>query len=156
MGGHRQIGAWSFEDVVAINTEEIFIEVAMERPSLRVELIVASSLGHCKSALIFTALRAIGVPVFTSGTFLISFAVPRRAVDADVEDRTTPERREGDLLGEGFGVCQAVSDRSRSESGRRRTKVSRADSAAERQSTSFRPTRSIDLIRSSLLMCLLW
>ena len=34
IGSHCQIGAWSFEDVVAINTEEIFIEVAMERPSL--------------------------------------------------------------------------------------------------------------------------
>jgi len=103
VGSHRQIGAWSFEDVVAVNAEEIFIEVAMERPSLRVELIVASSLGHCKSALIFMALRAIGVPVFMSGTFLISFAIPRRAIDADVEDRATPERRERDLLGEGFG-----------------------------------------------------
>ena len=31
IGGHRQIGAWSLEDVVAINAEKFFIEVVMER-----------------------------------------------------------------------------------------------------------------------------
>ena len=34
VGGYCQIGARSLEDVVAINTEEFFIEVAMEGPSL--------------------------------------------------------------------------------------------------------------------------
>jgi len=34
IGGHHQIGARSFEDVVAINAEEFFVEVAMEGPSL--------------------------------------------------------------------------------------------------------------------------
>ena len=34
VGGHRQIGAWSLEDVVAVNAEKLFVEVAMERPSL--------------------------------------------------------------------------------------------------------------------------
>ena len=34
IGSHCQIGAWSLEDVVAINTEKLFVEVAMERPSL--------------------------------------------------------------------------------------------------------------------------
>ena len=34
IGGHRQIGAWSLEDVVAVNAEKLFVEVAMERPSL--------------------------------------------------------------------------------------------------------------------------
>ena len=48
------------------------------------------------------ALRAVDVPVFTSGVLLIGFAVPRGAVDADVEDRATPERQERGLLGEGF------------------------------------------------------
>ena len=32
--GHRQIGAWSLDDVMAVNTEKLFIEVAMEWPSL--------------------------------------------------------------------------------------------------------------------------
>ena len=41
--------------------------------------------------------------VLTSNTFLLDFAVPRRVVDADVEDRTTPEGWEKELLGEGFG-----------------------------------------------------
>ena len=47
IGGHSQVGAWGLVDVVAINTEKFIIEVAMEWawPSLRVELIVASSLG---------------------------------------------------------------------------------------------------------------
>ena len=65
-------------------------------------MIVTSGLGHRKGALVFTALRAVNVPVFMSGAFLIGFAVPRGAVDADVEDHATQERRERGLLGEGF------------------------------------------------------
>ena len=34
VGGYCQIGAWSLEDVVAVNVEKLFIEVVMERPSL--------------------------------------------------------------------------------------------------------------------------
>ena len=36
ISGHCQIGAWSLEDVVAINTEKLFVEVVVERewPSL--------------------------------------------------------------------------------------------------------------------------
>ena len=47
IGGHGQIGAWGLVDVVAINIDKFIIEVALELawPSLRVELIVASSLG---------------------------------------------------------------------------------------------------------------
>ena len=103
VGGHRQIGAWSLEDIMAINEEKLFIEVVVEQPSLRVELVVTSGLGHRMGVLVFMALRAVDVPVFTSGVLLIGFAVPRGAVDADVEDRATPERRERGLLGEGFG-----------------------------------------------------
>ena len=77
IGGHGQVSARRFVDVVAVNTEELFIKIAMERPSLRVELIVTSGLSHRKGALVFTALRAVDVPVFTSGVFLIGFAVPR-------------------------------------------------------------------------------
>ena len=65
-------------------------------------MIVTSGLGHRKGALVFTALRAVDVPVFTSGAFLIGFAILRGAVDADVEDRATLERRERGLLSEGF------------------------------------------------------
>ena len=103
VGGHRQIGAWSLEDVMTVNAEKIFIEVVMEWPSLRDELVVMSGLGHHKGTLVFMALHAVDVPVFTSGAFLVGFTVPRRAVDADVEDRATPERRERGLLGDGFG-----------------------------------------------------
>ena len=69
---------------------------------MRVELVVMSGLGHRKGA--------VDVPVFTSSAFLIGFAVLRRAVDADVEDRATPKRRERGLLGEGFseGLCGAL------------------------------------------------
>ena len=38
-----------------------------------------------------------------SDTFLIGFAILRRAVNADVEDRATLEGWEKELLGEGFG-----------------------------------------------------
>ena len=98
IGGHGQVGAWSFVDVVAINVEKLIVEVALEWPSLRVKLL----LGHRKGNLVCSALCAVDVLVLTSGAFLLGLAVPRRAVDADVEDRATPERRERKLLGEGF------------------------------------------------------
>ena len=65
-------------------------------------MVVMSGLSHRKGALVFTALRAVDVPIFTSGAFLIGFTVPRGVVNADVEDRATPERQERGLLGEGF------------------------------------------------------
>ena len=36
IGGHYQIGAWSLEDVMAVNVEKFFVEVTVERewPSL--------------------------------------------------------------------------------------------------------------------------
>ena len=46
--GHGQVGAWSLVDIVAIDTDELVVEVAVEWewPPLRVELFfVASSLG---------------------------------------------------------------------------------------------------------------
>ena len=87
---------------MAVNAEELFVEVAMERSSLRVKLVVASSLGRRRGVVICTTLCVVDVLVLTSGAFLISFAVPRGAIDADVEDRATPERWERGLLGEGF------------------------------------------------------
>ena len=30
IGGHYQIGAWSLEDVMAVNAEKLFIKVAVE------------------------------------------------------------------------------------------------------------------------------
>ena len=47
IGGHGQVGAWGFVDVVAENTDKFIVEVVLEWswPSLRVELIIASSLG---------------------------------------------------------------------------------------------------------------
>jgi len=48
-------------------------------------------------------LRAVGVPVFTGGAFLVCFAVPGGAVDTDVENRATPEKQGRRLLGESLG-----------------------------------------------------
>ena len=48
-------------------------------------------------------MRTVDVPVLMSDAFLLSFTIPRRAVDVDVEDRATPEGWEKELLGEGFG-----------------------------------------------------
>ena len=103
VGSYSQVSTWSFVDIVTVDTEKIFIKVTMERPPLRVKLVVASGLSHHKGALVFTALRVVDVPIFMSGVFLIGFAILRRAVDADVEDCATPKRRERWLLGEGFG-----------------------------------------------------
>ena len=48
-------------------------------------------------------LRAVDIPVLMSGVFLLGLTILRGAVDTDVEDRATPERRERKLLGESFG-----------------------------------------------------
>ena len=51
----------------------------------------------------FLGLHAVDILVLTSDTFLLNFAIPRRAVDANVEDHATPEGWEKELLSEGFG-----------------------------------------------------
>ena len=48
-------------------------------------------------------LRVVDVSVLTSDAFLLDFAISRRAIDADVEDRVTLEGWEKELLSEGFG-----------------------------------------------------
>ena len=62
-----------------------------------------SSLGPRNGCLVFSTLRAVDVPVLLSNALLLGFAIPRRAVDADVEDHTTPKGWKEKLLGEGFG-----------------------------------------------------
>ena len=99
IGGHRQIGAWGLVDVMAINTNKLIIEVALEWPSLRVKL----SLGHRKGSLVCSALRTVDVPVDTGGAVLLGLPFPRGAIDADVEDCAPTERRERNLLDGGFG-----------------------------------------------------
>ena len=105
IGGYCQIGAWSLEDVVAIDAEKFFVEVAVERErsSLRVKPIIPSSLGPCDGCLVLSPLRAVDISVLPSSALLLGFTIPRRAVDADIEDCTTPEGWEEKLIGEGFG-----------------------------------------------------
>ena len=88
IGGYCQIGAWSLEDVVSINAEKLFVEVAVERerPSLRVKPIIPSSLGPCDGCLVLSPLRAVDISVLPSSALLLGFTILRRAVDADVED----------------------------------------------------------------------
>ena len=88
VGGHCEIGAWGLVDVVAVNADKLVVEVALEWPSLRVKLL----LGHRESNLVCSALRTVDVPILAGGAFL-GFAVPRGAVDADVEDCAATERR---------------------------------------------------------------
>ena len=64
---------------------------------------VKLSLGDRKGSLIFSALHMINVPIDASGAVLLGFLFPRGAVDADVEDCATPERRERKLFGGGLG-----------------------------------------------------
>ena len=56
------------------------------------------------------ALRVVDVLVLPSNALLLDFAILRRAIDADIEDRTTPQGWEKELLGEGFGegLCRAL------------------------------------------------
>ena len=62
-----------------------------------------SSLGPRNGCFIFLALHAVDILVLMSDAFLLGFAILRGAVDADVEDRATPEGWENELLDEGFG-----------------------------------------------------
>ena len=61
------------------------------------------SLGPRNDCLVFSALRAVNVSVFLSNALLLSFTIPRRAIDTDVEDHTTLEGWKKKLLREGFG-----------------------------------------------------
>ena len=85
VGGYCQIGAWSLEDVVAIDMEKFFVEVVVERErsSLRIEPIIPCSLGPHDGCLGFSPLRAVDVPVLPSNVLLLGFTVLRRAIDAE-------------------------------------------------------------------------
>ena len=83
---------------MAVNAEKLFVEVVLQWPSLRVELL----LGHCEGIVVCLVLCVVDVPVLMSGAFLLGLVVLRGVVDADVEDRVTSERRERKLLDEGF------------------------------------------------------
>ena len=91
IGGYCQIGAWSLEDVVAVDTKKFFVEVAVEREwsSLRVKPVIPSSLDPRDGCLVFSSLCAVDIPVLPSSALLLNFAVPGRTVNADIEDRTT-------------------------------------------------------------------
>ena len=103
VGGHGQVSARSFVDVMAIDTEELFVKVAMERPPLRVKLVVTSGLSHHKGSLICSALCTVDIPIDASGAFLLGFPFPWGAIDADIEDCASTEGRERRLFGGGFG-----------------------------------------------------
>jgi len=89
IGGHSQVGARSLIDVMVVNMEKLIVKVALEWPSLQVKLL----LDHRKGNLVCSALCAVDVPVLTSGAFLLSFAILRGAVDADVEYCAVTEQR---------------------------------------------------------------
>ena len=69
VGDHCQVGAWSLVDIMAVNTDKLVIEVALEWASLRVEL----SLSHRKGSLVCSALRTVDVPVDAGGAVLLDF-----------------------------------------------------------------------------------
>ena len=69
---------------------------------MRVKPIIPSSLGPYDGCLVLSPLHAVDVSVLPSSTLLLGFAIPRRVVDADVKDCTTPEGWEEKLIGEGF------------------------------------------------------
>ena len=60
------------------------------------------SLGHRKGSLVCSALSMVDVPIDTSSAVLLDFPFPRGAVDTDVEDCATTERRERKLFGGGL------------------------------------------------------
>ena len=85
IGSHRQIGAWGLVDIMAVNTDKLVVEVALEWSSLQIKLL----LGPRKDNLVCSALRVVDVSVLASGPFLLGFTVPRGAV----EDCAATERR---------------------------------------------------------------
>ena len=74
---------------MAVNTNKLVVEVALEWSSLRVKLLF----GPRKDNLVCSALCAVDIPVLVGGAFLLGFAVPRGAIDADVEDCAATEWR---------------------------------------------------------------
>ena len=106
ISGHGQVGAWGLVDIMAIDTDEFIIEVAMEWawPPLRIELFsITSSLGYHNGGLIRSALRTFGVSIDESCAVLIGFSVPWRAVNADIKNPASSEGWERRLDGGGFG-----------------------------------------------------
>jgi len=99
VGCHGQVDAWGLVDVVAVDTDKLIIEVALEWSSLRVKLL----LGPHKGDLVCSVLRAVDVSILASDAFLLGFAVPRGAIDADIEDCATTERRGKKLFSGRFG-----------------------------------------------------
>ena len=75
---------------MAVNMDKLIVEVALEWPSLRVKLL----LSHRNGNIVCLALCTVDISVLASGTFLLGFAVPRGAIDADIEDCAAMERRE--------------------------------------------------------------
>ena len=70
---------------------------------MRVKPIIPSSLGPCDGCLVLSPLRVVDVLVLLSSALFLGFAIPRRVVDADIEDRTTPEGWKEKLIREGLG-----------------------------------------------------
>ena len=103
---------------MAVDAKKFFIEVTVERERspLRIEPIIPSSLGPRNGCLIFSPLHAVDISVLPSNALLLGFAIPRRAVDADIEDHTTLEGWKEKLIGEGFieGLHRALRLRARS------------------------------------------
>ena len=91
MAATARLALGVFIDVVAVNTNKLIVEVALELawPSLRVKLL----LGHRKGDFVSSALCSVDIPVLTSGAFLLGFTVLRGVVDADIEDSAAIERR---------------------------------------------------------------
>jgi hypothetical protein len=92
VGGHCQIGAWSLENIMAINAKKLFIEVALEWPPLRVKLL----LGHHEGVLICSALCMVDISVLVSGVFLLDLAVPRGLSTLTL--KIAPPREEGEEI----------------------------------------------------------
>ena len=86
---------------MAVNMDKFVIEVAVELawPSLRVKL----SFGHHKGNLVCSALSTVDVSVDTGSAILLGFPFLRGAIDADIENSASTERRKKRLYGGGFG-----------------------------------------------------
>jgi len=79
VGSHGQVSAWSLVHVVAVDTNEFVVEVALEKAwsTLRVVIFpIMSGFDERDGGLVRSVLSAVGVRVDVSRAVLLVFSIP--------------------------------------------------------------------------------
>jgi hypothetical protein len=79
IGSHGQVGAWSLVDVMAIDTNEFIVDVALEKAwsTLQVESFpIVSGFSEHDGSLVRLALGVVGIPIDVRHAILLIFSIP--------------------------------------------------------------------------------